>query len=145
MRHALALFVLVLAPTLSAQQKATSSRCSWLSPDEASAVIGAGVKLQMAVEDGACVYASGPVQLQIARPARLRDTRAMQMGFNSMKQDRKGQDEPGIGDSAFVAANNREIAFVKGDAFVVITVTGEGAESRLPALKDAVRKIAERF
>lgn len=126
-------------------QPGPSTSCRWLTVAEASEVIGAGATLTMAVVDGACVYVRGPLFLQIAQPARLHDEKALRLGFDSMKKHRKGQDEDGIGDSAFVAHNEREIAFVKGNAFVVVTVEGEGAQDRLVALKDAVRKIAARF
>lgn len=145
------MFVVVAAGLLLAglqnapAQPASSVACRWLTPDEATAVLGPGVMLRMAVEDGACVYERGVLRLQIAQPARMADARALRLGYDSMKQDRRGDDEPGIGEAAFVAANRREIAFLKGDAFVVVTILGDGAAERLPALKEAARRIAERF
>ncbi|MEZ5288144.1 MAG: hypothetical protein R2712_25775 [Vicinamibacterales bacterium] len=138
------LLAMAVALTVHAQS-APSTPCRWLTAAEAAEVIGADVTLQMAVQDGACVYRNGPLRLQIAQPAWLVDTRALRLGYDSMKKDRQGQDVPGIGEEAFVAGNRREIAFLKNQAFVVVTIEGEGGDRHLAALKDAARKIADRF
>ncbi|MFO1311061.1 MAG: hypothetical protein U1F41_03250 [Burkholderiales bacterium] len=135
----------LLSPGLAAQTKAASS-CAWLSAEDAARVIGSGAKLERAADKGFCIFVRGPLTLQIAEPARLNNPGALEAAFAGAMKGSNGQLEPGIGSKAFVSANSRRIAFLKGDAFVVVDLMGEGAgPEQLPAFKEAAKKIASRF
>src|SRR5512139_2155073 len=111
-----------------------ATTCTWLTVEEAAAVIGPGTKLERAVENGFCIFVRGPLTLQIAQPARLNNPQVLEQAFAAAMKADSGTSEPGIGSKAFVSANSRRIAFLKGDAFVAVDLMGEGAgPAQLPA------------
>lgn len=139
------LLAALLAANVHAQTKPATA-CTWLTVEEATSVIGPGTKLERAVENGFCVFVRGPLTLQIAQPARLNNPGVLDQAFSGSMKGDNGKPEPGIGNKAYVSANSKRIAFLKGDAFVIVDLMGEGAgAAQLPAFKEAVKKIAARF
>lgn len=135
----------LVVPGLQAQPKPATA-CKWLAVEDAAAVIGAGAKLERAAEDGFCVFVRGPLSLQIAQPVRMNNPGVLEQAFSGAMKGSEGKLEPGIGTKAFVSADSKRIAFLKGDAFVIVDLMGDGAgATQLPAFKEAVKKIAARF
>lgn len=139
------LCVVLVAPSVHAQPR-PATVCKWLTVEEATAVLGPGTKLERAADDGFCVFARGPLSLQIAQPVRMNNPGVLEQAFSGAMKGSEGKLEPGIGNKAFVSANSKRIAFLKGDAFVIVDLMGDGAgAAQLPAFKEAVKKIAARF
>jgi hypothetical protein len=114
--------------------------------DEAAAVIGAGTTLKSAAVNGHCTFVRGPLTLQIAQPARLDNKSVLEQAIDAAMKNDNGKPEPGIGDKAYVSGNSKRISFLKGNAFVIVDLMGEGAgPSQLPAFKAAMKKMASRF
>jgi hypothetical protein len=143
------LFVVVLACTISQAQFKPSSTCKFLSPEEAAAVIGAGAKLERAIEDGGCTYTRGPLTLTVAQPVRMSDKKVLEMGFEASAGGGKAQPVTGVGDRAHMKKGNSgyQIMFLKGDGMGGVSVYGEGSDGAAMADKliAAARKVAGRF
>jgi hypothetical protein len=141
---------LVLLACLSAQAQFKQSKtCKFLTPGEAEAVIGAGAKLIMAIEDGACSYQSGSLKLNVQQPARSSNRQALLMGYESSAKAPEAKPLAGVGDRAHIKKGNSgyNIMFLKGDALAGVEVYGEGSD--VPAVAEklitAAKLVASRL
>jgi hypothetical protein len=141
------IFLLSASLVLQAQFK-PSSTCKFLTPEEATAVIGAGAKLVFAFEGGGCTYRQGARTLTVAQPASHSNRQALETGYQaSARQGSKPLS--GIGDRAHIKKGNSgfSIVFLKGNTMAGVEVYGEGTDSQMTADKliEAAKKVASRL
>jgi hypothetical protein len=142
------LFLFAVCGPAQAQFK-PSSTCKFLTPEEASAVIGPGAKLVRAIEDGGCTYRQGPLTLDIAQPARMSDLKVLTMAFESSSGGGKATPVAGVGERAHIKKGNSgyQLMFLKGDGMGGVSVYGDGSDGAEMAQKltAAAKKVAARF
>jgi hypothetical protein len=144
---------LILALTLSClaaqAQFKPSSICKFLTPEEASAVVGTGVQLERAIEDGGCTYVRKPLTLTVGQPARMSDKNVLKIAFESSAKGGSAKPGAGIGERAHITKGNSgyQIMFLKGNGMGSISVYGDGSDSQEMADKliAAAKKVAGRF
>lgn len=126
-----------------------TSVCKLLTPDEASAVIGAAPKLVNAIENGGCGYQQARLRLDVAKPVRMADRNTLAAAFESSSGDGKAKPLAGVGDRAHIKKENSgyQILFLKGDAMGGVSVHGEGSDDAGMAekLTEAAKKVASRL
>jgi hypothetical protein len=144
----MSLFLFAICGLVQAQYK-PSSACKFLTPDEASAVIGAGTKLVRAIEDGGCSYERGKLKIDVAQPVRMSDRKVLTMAFEGSSDHGKAKPVAGVGDRAHIKKQNSgyQIMFLKGDGMGGVSVYGDGSDGADMAekLTAAAKKIAGRF
>jgi hypothetical protein len=144
------LLILLFAVCGFAQaQYKSSSTCKFLTPEEASAVIGSGAKLVRAIENGGCNYEQGKLKIDIAQPVRMSDRKILAMAFESSSDHGKAKPVEGVGDRAHIKKENSgyQIMFLKGDGMGGVSVYGDGSDGADMAekLMVAAKKVAARF
>ena len=142
------IIALLACITVQAQFK-PSKTCKFLTAEEAAALIGAGVKLDRAIEDGGCTYSQGRLKLDVQQPVMMSDRKVLQQAFEASSAGGAAKQVAGIGDRAYIKKENsgHSIMFLKGNGMGGISVYGEGSDSAAMAdkLVDAAKKVASRY
>lgn len=107
-----------------------STTCKFLTADEAAEVIGAGAKLQSAIEDGACTFVRGPLTLTVQQPFTYSDPKIVVQTFETMANDKRGEPVPGLGERAYRAKGNSgwSVAVLTGGNLFGMELYGEGSD-----------------
>lgn len=133
-----------LAATATHADFKPSTICKFLTADEAAEVIGAGAKLQSAIENGACTFVRGPLTLTVQQPATYSDPKIIVQAFEMMAKDKQGEPIAGLGERAYRAKGNSgwSVAVLTGGTLFGMELYGEGSDGGEMAkkLEAAARK-----
>lgn len=128
----------------SAAQYKPATRCSFLTPEEAAAVIGAEAKLQSAIEDGACVFGRGPLTLTVQQPFTYSERKVVVQSYEAMEKSQGGAPLAGLGDRAYLARGNSgySIGILAGGTLIGLELYGEGSDA--PEMAKKLEAAAQR-